>query len=259
MLRHAITMPRLRSLAKKSPLLPRIGVSLIVFLWVGLSSQIVGDLSLPFTGRAPAADRPSGSALYQNKPTPTPFYNPTATPPTQGGHGHDLFYIYCMSCHGDQGQGLTDEFRNRQYPPEDTNCWKSGCHGNRPYENGFTLPKTVPALIGPGTLTKFATAQNMYDFMRTAMPFNKPGSLSQEQYLQVLAFLLEQNHIVPSGARLEVDTLQNIVLQHPGSLTPTPVAPTQSPASEVSLIAVAGALVFLIFMTSLWIAIRRRS
>jgi mono/diheme cytochrome c family protein len=85
---------------------------------------------------------------YQTNPTPTPRYNPTATPPTQSGHGQDIFYIYCMPCHGDQGQGLTDEFRNRQYPPEDVNCWESGCHGERPYENGFTLPKTVPVLIG---------------------------------------------------------------------------------------------------------------
>lgn len=160
-------------------------------------------------------------------PTPTPFRNPTATPSSQGGHGHDLFYIYCMPCHGDQGQGLTDEFRLRQYPPEDTNCWKSGCHGERPYENGFKLPKTVPALIGTNTLTRFATARQMYDFMRTAMPFSKPGSLSPEQYLQVLAYLLEQNHLVPAGARLEADTLQNIVLR----AAATPTAGASPPAA----------------------------
>ena len=188
---------------------------------------------------------------FQPDPTPTPFCNPTATPPTQGGHGHDLFYIYCMPCHGDVGQGLTDEFRLRQYPPEDTNCWKSGCHGERPYDNGFKLPHTVPALIGANTLTKFATARNMYDFMRTAMPFNKPGSLSQEQYLQVLAFLLEQNHIVPEGARLEADTLQNIVLR-PGA---TPAPQPQTSTNNLPLL-LGGAIIALIVGLALWL--RRR-
>ncbi|HTP08763.1 MAG TPA: c-type cytochrome, partial [Anaerolineae bacterium] len=175
-------------------------------------------------------------------PAPTSVRDPTATPPTQGGHGHDLFYIYCMSCHGDQGQGLTDEFRYRVYPPEDTNCWKSGCHGSRPYDDGFTLPQTVPALIGEGTLQHFDTAQNMYDFMRRAMPFNKPGSLSDEQYLQVLAFLLESNHLVPVGTRLDATSLASIVIHHSAPATPTFNAPSQSPAADATLAGGGGAI-----------------
>ena len=190
-------------------------------------------------------------ANEQTDPTPTPRYNPTATPSSQGGHGRDLFYIYCMPCHGDFGQGLTDEFRLRQYPPEDTNCWKSGCHGNRPYENGFTLPHTVPALIGRNTLTHFTTARDVYNFIHTAMPFNKPGSLTQEQYLQLLAYLLEQNHIVPAGVQLEPNTLQNIVVRPDATpiITATPLtSPDQtanSPALWIGVIIVgivAGAL-----------------
>jgi mono/diheme cytochrome c family protein len=192
--------------------------------WICLSLGVGMFLwGSPSRSALTAADRVTVPGIAQTNPTSTPFRNPTATPPTQGGHGHDLFYIYCMPCHGDRGQGLTDEFRSRQYPPEDTNCWKSGCHGNRPYDNGFTLPKTVPVLIGANTLTKFATARNMFDFMRTAMPFNKPGSLSQEQYLQLLAFLLEQNNLVPAGVQLAPDSLQQIALR-----------PKQMPTSPAS-------------------------
>jgi mono/diheme cytochrome c family protein len=194
---------------------------------------------------------------YQTNPTPTPFRNPTATPPTLGGHGHDVFYLYCMPCHGDQGQGLTDEFRFRQYPPEDTNCWKSGCHGDRPYDNGFKLPKTVPALIGANTLTKFATARNMFDFMRTAMPFNKPGSLSQEQYLQVLAYLLEQNHIVPEAVQLDPNTLQNIVLR-PGA-TPTLTAPSAPIETESPALWLIGVIILLGVTFGLYLVARSRS
>ncbi len=148
-------------------------------------------------------ERLVGSFDYQREPTRTPLYNPTATPPTQGGNGANIFWVYCMPCHGDHGQGLTDEFRNRQYPPEDVNCWKSGCHGARPYEQGFTLPITVPMLIGSGALAKFQSAQELYGFIRTAMPFNKPGSLSETQYLDLTAYLLESNHLAPAGVQLE--------------------------------------------------------
>ena len=179
---------------------------------------------------------------YQANPTPTPFTNPTATPPSQAGHGRDVFHVFCMPCHGDVGQGLTEEFRLREYPPEDTNCWKSGCHGARPYENGFTLPKTVPALIGANTLTKFATARSLYDFMRAAMPFNQPASLSQEEYLQVLAYLLEQNQRAPEGVELDLDSLQNIRLQPEAA--PTPAADSAAPQDYPSLLLIGVLIVF---------------
>ena len=194
---------------------------------------------------------------YQTKPTPTSFRDPTATPPTQGGNGKNLFYLYCMACHGDQGQGLTDEFRNRQYPAEDTNCWKSGCHGPRPYENGFTLPKTVPALIGAGTLQPFNTAQDIYNFMRKAMPFNQPGSLSDEQYLQLLAYLLEQNRLAPEGVQLEPASLSNIPLH--GAITPTAIASPPATATDNSALLLIGAIIFLAVAMALYVVTRSRS
>jgi len=222
-----------------------IGLGLGLIFFVPTSSQTLPDRTIVL-------------ANSQSAPTPTPFRNPTATPPTQGGHGHDLFYIYCMPCHGDIGQGLTDEFRLRQYPPEDTNCWKSGCHGERPYSNGFKLPHTVPALIGANTLTKFATARQMYDFVRTAMPFSKPGSLSQEQYLQVLAFLLEQNHVVPEGTQLEAGTLQNILLRP--AAAPTAIASSPVAAAESSPLLLVGVIiVFGVSVVFYWVSRSRSS
>ncbi len=163
-------------------------------------------------------------APTQAAPTRTPFSNPTATPPTQGGNGANTFYVYCMPCHGDAGQGLTDEFRNRQYPPEDVNCWKSGCHGPRPYDNGFTLPITIPMLIGPGALAKFQTAQALYGYIRGAMPFNAPGSLTDTQYVNLTAFLLEGNQIVSAGVQLNINALAAINL-HGGLSKPDQPAP----------------------------------
>jgi mono/diheme cytochrome c family protein len=204
---------------------------------------------------------PTGSAVSQAPPpTRTPPYLPTATPPTQAGHGKDVFWIHCMPCHGDQGQGLTDEFRFRQYPPEDVDCWKSGCHGARPYENGFTLPHTVPALIGTDTLKGFTTAKNLYDFISKAMPFNAPGSLDQTQYLQLTAFLLESNQLVPSGIQLSPASLADIYL-HGAPPTPTiglANPATNEPANSDMSGTLVGILIFLVIATILSLVTRRR-
>jgi cytochrome c len=202
--------------------------------------------------------------LTQSSLAPTPFFNPTATPPTEGGHGKDVFYLRCMSCHGDRGQGLTDEFRNRVYPPDDTNCWKSGCHGAHPYENGFTLPRQVPALIGPGTLSHFNTAQDVYNFIHHAMPFDAPGALSEEQYLQVLAFILESNQIIPAGSQLDAASLASIALRAT-SATPTPSGafqpagvfqPAESP-TPVPFFVLGGVIIAGLAGLALWLLKRR--
>jgi cytochrome c len=137
-----------------------------------------------------------------------------------------------MPCHGDQGQGLTDEFRTRVYPPEDANCWNSGCHGARPYDNGFTIPKTIPALIGADALQRFATADGLYHFIRSAMPYNAPGSLSDTEYLQLTAFLLERNNVMPANTILNSASLATISLH--GAQSPAPTA--QSGADYMLLV-----------------------
>ena len=81
--------------------------------------------------------------------TPTPDRlapPPTVPSPTQADEGAQLFWLHCQPCHGDRGQGLTDEWR-AQYPPEEEYCWESGCHGNQPYDEAFALPTRVPAVI----------------------------------------------------------------------------------------------------------------
>jgi len=130
-------------------------------------------------------------ATERQPPTPTPDRlapPPTVASPTQADTGAQLYWLNCQPCHGDRGQGLTDEWRD-QYPPEDRNCWDSGCHGERPYENGFKLPATVPALIGGNSLARFESLGQVHAFIRAAMPFQAPGSLTDAEYLSITAFL----------------------------------------------------------------------
>jgi cytochrome c len=140
--------------------------------------------------------------------------------PSQADKGSQVYWLSCMPCHGDWGQGLTTEFRNA-YPEEDRNCWNSGCHGNRPYLNGFTLPQTVPALIGTGTLQKFPNAAVLRAYIFAAMPFWKPGSLTEEETLQITAFLLRQNNLWSAQQDITMENAADIPVGPPPA-TPTP-------------------------------------
>jgi hypothetical protein len=118
--------------------------------------------------------------------------------PSLADIGAQDYWLHCMPCHGDKGQGLTDEFR-QLYPPEDQNCWNSGCHGARPYEDGWTLPSHVPALVGPGALSNFTNDSSLYGFIRATMPWHDPTSLEDESYQRITAFLVRQSgHIMAS-------------------------------------------------------------
>lgn len=129
------------------------------------------------------------------EPTPTIDFLPAPTlpaDPTEADRGAYEYWLYCMACHGNVGQGLTDEFR-ALYPPSHQNCWDSGCHGPRPYEGGWTLPGKVPPAIGEAVRAKYANATNLSAFVTASMPWQAPGSLLPESYTRIVAFLAREN------------------------------------------------------------------
>jgi cytochrome c len=190
--------------------------------------------------------------------------------PSQADHGAQLYWLNCLPCHGDVGQGLTDEFRDT-YPPEDNNCWARGCHGNNPYEGGFTLPTSVPRLIGPGALTKFSSVTNLHTFIQAAMPFEDPGVLTEDEYWQLAAFLLRENGI-PYPEQLDASTADQILLPWVQAqptptffLTSTPTAPPPSPTAgspKNSVNSINWILFLIVFLLGgimiLWHTLRRK-
>lgn len=138
---------------------------------------------------------------------------PTVYPPTQAGDGAQVYYQVCMTCHGDRGQGLTEEWR-MSLDPEDQNCWQSGCHHTRRPPQGFIFPREVPRVVGGGAMARFSTALDLHDFLVAKMPYQFPGSLSEEEYWQLTAYLLEKNGFtVP--ARLDASSAAAFSLTAP--------------------------------------------
>ena len=200
-----------------------------------------------------AQDGPTATPTLPDMP-PMPSVDrlappPTVFPPTQAGDGAQVYYQVCMTCHGDRGQGLTEEWR-LSLDPEDQNCWQSGCHHTRRPPQGFIFPHEVPRVVGGGALVRFATALELHDYLVQEMPYQFPGSLKTEEYWQLTAYLLEKNGVsVPtvldskSAARVKLGAVsQN---------------PQQLPASVAIIAALAGLAV--VVLTVVLRAVRRQS
>ncbi len=138
---------------------------------------------------------------------PTPAPDRLATPvmpasPTQIDTGRQAYYTNCMPCHGDRGQGLTDEWR-AVWVEDHQNCWAHGCHGSRPDDEGYPIPRVVPALSGsPQALARFPTSGDLFDYLHRTQPPQRPGALSDEEYWALTAFLLHENGRLPADTEV---------------------------------------------------------
>jgi mono/diheme cytochrome c family protein len=103
----------------------------------------------------------------------------TATFAQSAQSGKAVFASRCSKCHGDNGQGVT-----------------------------------APALIGSGAnLAKYNTSQGLLTFYQTTMPFDAPGSLSSQDYLNILAYLMVQNSYLSGSAPYDSSALLNVQLK----------------------------------------------
>ena len=89
------------------------------------------------------------------------------------------------------------------------------CHGKNG-EGGFG-----PPVIGNNAnLWKYYTAQGLLDFISVAMPFNAPGSLTHQQYLNEMGYLLVSNAYVLPGQPFVENGLVNFTLPEPTAPPP---------------------------------------
>ncbi|MBN1450453.1 MAG: cytochrome b N-terminal domain-containing protein, partial [Anaerolineales bacterium] len=167
------------------------------------------------------ASRADASPALQTATTPTPTFDisrlaqpPTVYPPEQADNGAQTYWGMCMDCHGDCGQGLTDEWRN-SFEPDERDCWASGCHGSDSPENSFEIPETgAPAVSGPGKLARFSNAFELHRFVGENMPLFPPGSLTEDETWDVTAYLLRLNDLQLAGIVLDKTNSSAIPIHH---------------------------------------------
>lgn len=118
-------------------------------------------------------------------------------PPGSGSvaSGSDIYAAHCAACHGDKGQG-----------------------------------GLAPALVGgKGTLATahpvttvgsyWPYAPTLFDYIRRAMPFDAPESLTNDQVYAVAAYVLWLNGIVPRQTVLDADSLPKVVMPNRNGFT----------------------------------------
>lgn len=181
----------------------------------------------------------------EDDPAPISITDRLAAPPMpanpgQADLGAQVYYQVCMACHGDKGQGLTEEWR--AVWEEDANCWQSRCHASNHPPQGFEFPRTCcKAVLGANTLTNFRTAEQLHTYLINTMPWWNPGYLQADEYWQLTAYLLREHGALPQGVTLDVGN----AMVYPVHLSAPPPGGKQDEAVLVAfvLVAAAGALV----------------
>ncbi len=170
-----------------------------------MNSSFLAALLTILSAFNPLLSRPAIDIAMAQSPTPTP--DRLAEPalpadPTQYEQGRHLYWMNCMPCHGDKGQGLTDEFRSL-WVDDHQNCWGRGCHGGRQEDEGFPLPRAIPAVIFPsGDLLAYATGDQLFEYLRTTHPPQHPGYLPEDECWAITAYVLTENKRLPPGQEL---------------------------------------------------------
>jgi mono/diheme cytochrome c family protein len=118
-------------------------------------------------------------------------------PPGRGSarDGAKIFAAQCASCHGANGEGK---------PAEEL-------------VGGFGTLATAKPVRTVGSYWPYATT--LFDFIRRAMPFTAPQSLSADQVYAVSAYILYLNGIVAEDAVLDAHTLPAIAMPNRNGFT----------------------------------------
>jgi hypothetical protein len=183
-------------------------------------------------------------------PTYDPFVETPLPPnPTELELGQNLYWHWCMPCHGDKGQGLTDEFRG-EWESDHQNCWARGCHTGRRDDFGFPIPTIVPGVVNDNHLAQFSSLQSLSDFLQATHPPQSPGVLKSEEYHSIALFVFTMN-----GRPLVVITSTAVLVSSP---TET-LIPTQESTVSPYLVLINIVVILTMLTVIIFVLIRRRT
>lgn len=129
----------------------------------------------------------------------------TGLPPGEGtaAQGAPIFATKCSACHGDNGRG--------------TSAWRSGA-------------PAPPALVSDqkrkgmdastNTIANYwPYAPPLFDYIRRAMPWNEPRSLTDHEVYALTAYILAESKLINAGQVINARTLPKVMMpNHDGFL-----------------------------------------
>ena len=132
-------------------------------------------------------------------------------PPGSGSveQGKDVYEQQCASCHGANLQGGI---------------------GDRLIGGRGTLANNDPTKAPVKTIESYwPYATTIFDYVKRAMPFNAPDSLSNDQVYAVTAYILSEAKIVPPDTVLDAKSLPEVKMPNRDGFIPDP-RPEKFPA-----------------------------
>jgi len=122
--------------------------------------------------------------------------------PPGGGtaaQGEAVYVAKCQACHGEKGAGK----------PNDTLVGGIG-----------TLTGDKPPLKTVGSYWPYATT--LFDYVRRAMPWDHPKSLTDDEVYAVCAYILNLNGLIGAGDRLDAQSLPKVRMPNRDGFIPFP-------------------------------------
>jgi mono/diheme cytochrome c family protein len=159
-------------------------------------SQSPGDMKFGFG--TPVTDAELGK--YFSIPASGKGLPPGSGTPEQG---RVVFQTNCALCHGDKLQGNP----------------KPGFGGDKLIGGRGSLASTSPVKT---TESYWPYATTMFDYIKRAMPFSAPGSLTDDQVYSVVAYILAEGHVIDANAVMDATTLPKVKMPNRDGFVPDP-------------------------------------
>jgi len=109
-------------------------------------------------------------------------------PPGSGtaAQGAKIYVEKCVACHGENGTGKPF----------------AALVGGAPLTSGIETPKTIANFWGFSTI--------VFDFVRRAMPFQQPRTLTNDEVYALTAYILALNKIIGDNDTMNAQTLPKV-------------------------------------------------
>jgi cytochrome c len=159
--------------------------------------------ALPVLAQAPSFGKP----ISPNEIAPWDIIigpDGAGLPPGSGTpkQGEAVYVAKCQACHGERGSGKP----------------------NDPLVGGLgTLAAGAKAVRTVGSYWPYATT--LFDYVRRAMPFTEPKSLSADEVYAVSAYILSLNGIIGADDVLDAKSLPKVAMPNRDGFIPFPRNP----------------------------------
>lgn len=130
-------------------------------------------------------------------------------PPGRGDYarGKQVYETACAACHGADLMGVA----NIPNMPTGASLRLIGGRGT------LTSPKAVATVE-----SYWPYATTLFDYIRRAMPFTAPGSLSADEIYAVCAYILAEAKIIDNATVLDAQTLPRVEMPNRNGFIPDP-------------------------------------